>query len=360
MNCPRCQSVLSQGSDRCPACGSTLAPVVLGALAPDPAHATPPARDKEPAPIRDLPALRKREKPQLAWKDEVRERVRQRKRRGQPEADLPLFRETMPVPDATDADTAEPVPVTATPEPVGLEAEPQPAPLSDAASEFRDPAVAAPEPEAVESAEPVGEIRLNLPRSPLPDLPPRPIGRFELPSPSQPEPATSSAWDAALEPGGEGPADEWRTGDEEPSPEDLPPVERPAQFGERLQAGSIDAAILGGLYAAVVYFASRAAHTSVEALAPAWPWLVGYLAFLGLAYTAWFTGMHGQTPGKMVLGLHVVTHSGERPGWGSAALRATAGALGIGLVGLGMLPLFFDPARRALHDRLLRTRVVRV
>ena len=74
----------------------------------------------------------------------------------------------------------------------------------------------------------------------------------------------------------------------------------------------------------------------------------------------WFTGMHGQTPGKMVLGLHVVTHRGERPGWGSAALRATVGALGIGLAGIGMLPLFFDPARRALHDRLLRTRVVKV
>lgn len=356
MNCPRCQSVLSQGSDRCPACGSTLAPVVLGALAPDPARATPPARDKGPAPIRDVPALRKREKLQLAWKDEVRERVRQRKRKGQPEADLPLFRETLPAPDATDADTAEPVSVNPTPAPVGLEAEPQPAPLSEAASEFQEPALPAPEPEAVEPAEPVGEIRLDLPRPLSPGLP---LRRFELP-PGQPEPATSSAWSAAPEPSGEEPADEWRTGDEEASLEDLPPVERPAQFGERLQAGSIDAAILGGLYAAVVYFASRAAHTSVEALAPAWPWLVGYLAFLGLAYTAWFTGMRGQTPGKMVLGLHVVTHCGERPGWGSAALRATAGALGIGLAGLGMLPLFFDPARRALHDRLLRTRVVKV
>jgi len=182
---------------------------------------------------------------------------------------------------------------------------------------------------------------------------------FVLPPPSQPEPVTASAWEAPGS-GREEPDDEWRTGDEQPLLDELRPVERPARFGERLQAGGIDAAILGGLYAVVVYFASRAAHTSVEALAPAWPWLAGYLALLGLVYTAWFTGMRGQTPGKMVLGLHVVTRGGERPGWGSAALRATAGAVGIGLAGLGMLPLFFDPARRAFHDRLLRTRVVKV
>jgi uncharacterized RDD family membrane protein YckC len=35
------------------------------------------------------------------------------------------------------------------------------------------------------------------------------------------------------------------------------------------------------------------------------------------------------------------------------------GALGILVVGLGQLPMLFDPARRALHDRLFGTRVVK-
>ena len=39
--------------------------------------------------------------------------------------------------------------------------------------------------------------------------------------------------------------------------------------------------------------------------------------------------------------------------------RAFVGLLGTGLAGLGLLPMAFDPAARALHDRLFRTRVVR-
>ncbi len=351
MNCPGCQAPLAPGSDRCLACGRTLAPVVLGALAPDPAHATPPARAKGLAPIRDASALRKRDKPQPAWKDEVRERVRQRKRQDKPEADLPLFSESEGA-----AVSPEAAPTDAQTEPVILASEPQPPPFADAASEFQEPEPPALVPEAAAEAEPGREIRIDLPPAPTSDLR---LRRFDLPPLGQPQPVTEAAWLEAAEPRAEEPADEWWTGEESPL-EDLPPVERPAQFGERLQAGAIDATILGCLYAVVVYFAGRAAHASVEALAPAWPWLAGYLTFLGLAYAAWFTGMHGQTPGKMLVGLHVKTHAGQCPSWTAAALRATAGALGIGIAGLGMLPLFFDPARRALHDRLLRTRVVKL
>jgi uncharacterized RDD family membrane protein YckC len=330
--------------------------VVLGALAADPGRATPPARGKGPAPIRDVPALRKRDKPQPAWKDEVRERMRQRKLKGKPEAELPLFRDAAPEADAASPEAALSAPAGPQPELLALAPELQDTPLADAASEFLPPESPVLVSEAVVEAEPAREVRIDLAPAPTPALR---LRRFDAPPPSQPEPVTSVVWHETAEPRGEEPADEWQAGDDAPL-EALPPVERPAQFGERLQAGGIDAAILGGLYAVVVYFASRAAHTSVEALVPAWPWLAGYLAFLGLAYAAWFTGMHGQTPGKMLLGLHVKTHAGACPNWGAAALRAAAGALGIALVGLGMLPLFFDPARRALHDRLLRTRVVRV
>jgi uncharacterized RDD family membrane protein YckC len=40
-------------------------------------------------------------------------------------------------------------------------------------------------------------------------------------------------------------------------------------------------------------------------------------------------------------------------------LRALLGLVGIVLAGASLVPMAFDPARRTLHDRLFRTRVVR-
>jgi uncharacterized RDD family membrane protein YckC len=39
--------------------------------------------------------------------------------------------------------------------------------------------------------------------------------------------------------------------------------------------------------------------------------------------------------------------------------RAALGALGVAALGLGLVPTLFDPARRAAHDRLFKTRVVK-
>jgi uncharacterized RDD family membrane protein YckC len=97
----------------------------------------------------------------------------------------------------------------------------------------------------------------------------------------------------------------------------------------------------------------------VSSLRTSWPWLLGYLAFVGLFYASYFTGTTGQTLGKMVTGLRVVHTSGRAPGYLRAFLRAGVGGLGILAAGLGQLPMMFDPARRALHDRLFGTRVVK-
>jgi hypothetical protein len=40
-------------------------------------------------------------------------------------------------------------------------------------------------------------------------------------------------------------------------------------------------------------------------------------------------------------------------------LRTALGALGVLVAGLGLVPMLFDPARRALHDRILHTRVIK-
>ena len=88
-------------------------------------------------------------------------------------------------------------------------------------------------------------------------------------------------------------------------------------------------------------------------------YLVGYLAFLGLIYAGYFTGTTGQTLGKIATGLRVVDVGGRPPGYLRAFTRAALGTVGVLLAGAGLVPMFLDPARRALHDRLLRTRVIK-
>jgi uncharacterized RDD family membrane protein YckC len=61
----------------------------------------------------------------------------------------------------------------------------------------------------------------------------------------------------------------------------------------------------------------------------------------------------------MAAGLRVVDAGGQPPGYFRAFTRAVFGAGGVLAAGAGLLPMWFDPARRALHDRLFRTRVIK-
>ena len=63
--------------------------------------------------------------------------------------------------------------------------------------------------------------------------------------------------------------------------------------------------------------------------------------------------------GKILTRLRVVDTAGRPPGYGVALLRCLVAVVGLAAALAGALPMFFDPARRALHDRLLKTRVVR-
>jgi len=120
----------------------------------------------------------------------------------------------------------------------------------------------------------------------------------------------------------------------------------------------LDFGLLLCVWSIVLYFASRVARVPLLGLRPAWPYVVAYLAAFGLNYAAYFTGTTGQTLGKMLVGLRVVDSSGQPPGYTRAFLRALLGTLGLLLCFAGLVPAFLDPARRAFHDRLLKTRVV--
>lgn len=292
-----------------------VAPLTEGSLAPDTLGVTPPARAKT-EPLREIPGLKKKEK--AAWKEEVRERVRHRRRRG-----------------------SEPLPLFDTPEP---------APEDDSGPTLPNEAAVArlPPPPAL------GPVDLSDD-----DLPLRPPEAPSLDDEVARAVALRSepVFDGATSETRSTQSDDWSI-DAGP-PRELRPVERPANVAERAQAAAIDAGLLLGLAAFVVYFASRAAHTTVLGLRPASPFLLGYLAFLGLVYATYFTGTTGQTLGKIAVGLRVVDRVGHPPGYLRALGRATLGALGILIAFAGVVPMFFDPARRALHDRIFRTRVVR-
>ena len=329
MNCPSCGQALPPGSlTRCPHCAALVSGPAEGALAPNPRPVTPPARDQQ-QPLREIPGLRKRER---TWKDEVRERVRHRRQQRGGEEDLPLFR------DAEEAAPVEPpeepaVPVAADTEPEDERDAPGPGPR---------------------------ELGDDVPEG-LDDLP---LRRFDAP-PAEPEDEGGARPGGPVEPmarGDEGQDDDdggaWRM--ETPGPRAEPrPVERPAQAGERAQAALVDVVLMLGVWSVVVYFASRAARVGLTGLRPSWPYLFAYLAFLGLTYAACFTGITGQTLGKMLKGLRVVNATGRPPGCPRAFFRAALGSLGVVLAFGGIVPMFFDPARRGLHDRLLKTRVVK-
>lgn len=352
MKCPSCGARLAARAERCPACSAVVAPRLEGALAPAPKQVTPPPPEQ---PLRDIPGLRKRER---TWRDEVRERVRSRRQR-RADAGLPLFEQ----PDVAEAS------------PAARAAEAAPSPESPPVVKQTTEPVVAPETAPISRAG-----RSQRPESPdaMPELVSAPLSEAELADlPLHPSEAPTV--------GGAGRSEEPAFGDEvgalsleedldvsgeegddnqdegislRPPPPTPEPLERPARPAERAQAAALDAGLLTVLWALVLYFAGRAARADMLTLASNWPWLLAYLAFLGLFYAGYFTGTTGQTPGKMMTGLRVVDPSGRPPGYLRAVLRAAAGSLGTLLAGLGLVPMAFDPARRALHDRLLQTRVV--
>ena len=86
------------------------------------------------------------------------------------------------------------------------------------------------------------------------------------------------------------------------------------------------------------------------------------LVALGMS-VAYFCGFHcarGQTPGKRLLGIMVISSRGERPSIARSLLRTGAYILSALPVSIGFLWVGFDRERRALHDWVAGTYVVRV
>ena len=135
-----------------------------------------------------------------------------------------------------------------------------------------------------------------------------------------------------------------------------------ASIAPRLLAGFIDAFILCAIGSLVLYLTLRICGVpwSRVAIIPAVPF-VSFLLLIAGGYFTLFTAAGGQTIGKMAAGIKVVPMDGEhaRVPLGHAVLRAAAYGLSALPVGLGFLPALVGVDRRAFHDRLADTRVVK-
>ena len=132
----------------------------------------------------------------------------------------------------------------------------------------------------------------------------------------------------------------------------------------RLLAAIVDLALLLGMDALVLRLTLEICGLEFAdaAAIPPIPF-AAFLVLLNGGYVAAFTAAGGQTIGKMLTGIRVVTS--EEDAWsdrvpvGSSALRALGYLVAALPAGLGFLPVLLGAERRGFHDRLAHTRVVR-
>ena len=140
---------------------------------------------------------------------------------------------------------------------------------------------------------------------------------------------------------------------------------RTAPAGARLLAALIDVTLLALIDLGVLHLTLKILqleYADVWAL-PAAPF-VAFLLILNGSYATGFTAAGGQSIGKMAARIRVVPSDpdawNDRVPLGQAVLRAVSYLASALPIGLGFLPALFGTEKRALHDRLAHTRVVRL
>jgi uncharacterized RDD family membrane protein YckC len=126
-------------------------------------------------------------------------------------------------------------------------------------------------------------------------------------------------------------------------------------------AALVDVLLLLTVDAAVLYLTLRLVGLTpadIRAL-PLVP-LTAFFMLLNGGYAVAFTAVGGQSIGKMAVGIKVISQEDHPVAFTGAMLR-TLGYLASALpLGAGFLPGLLGSEKLALHDRLARTRVVRL
>jgi len=144
----------------------------------------------------------------------------------------------------------------------------------------------------------------------------------------------------------------------ETAPADDAPVVAPAIA--RVLSVLVDIALLAAIDTAVIYLTTQMAGVPLQDAAslPIVP-LAAFVLGLNVAYLAVFTANGGQTLGKMALGLRVEGTDGALT-FGGAVVRVAAAIAGGLVMGAGFVPALWRDDRRAVHDHIAHTRVVKV
>ena len=138
-----------------------------------------------------------------------------------------------------------------------------------------------------------------------------------------------------------------------------------AGFWERFAAKFLDGLIQGVVnavfsFALGITLAALAGRGREDGVSTAITVLAQLLKLaIAAAYTTFFVGKYGATPGKMALGLKVVTSSEGEVSYARALGRYFAEWLSGITLTIGYLISIWDDEKRTLHDRICDTRVIK-
>ncbi len=137
-----------------------------------------------------------------------------------------------------------------------------------------------------------------------------------------------------------------------------------AGFWLRFGAKFIDWIIVGvantilSFAAGIIMFPALSSPDSLAAVIL--PFILQLFQFaITAVYTTWFLGKYAATPGKMACGIKVVTGDGDKVSYLRALGRYFAEMLSAIILCIGYIMAAFDEQKRALHDRICDTRVIR-
>jgi uncharacterized RDD family membrane protein YckC len=125
-------------------------------------------------------------------------------------------------------------------------------------------------------------------------------------------------------------------------------------------AGLIDVLLLCGIDATVLYLTTQLIGLPFAAVIQfsLFP-LAAFLIVFDVGYLVTLTAIGGQTIGKMAVGLRVEGSNGAPVAPLRAFIRTAAYTISVLPLGIGFVGMFLS-SRRALHDLVADTRVVRL
>ena len=142
-------------------------------------------------------------------------------------------------------------------------------------------------------------------------------------------------------------------------------VLQPVGFWVRVGAYLIDVMVLQGIFFAIWGPGPQTLPTTpsglpdFEAIVREMGPLLSYRMLIQMSYTVLLNGWFGATVGKLALGARIVNVDGSPIGLGKALLRWLATIASNLTFGIGYLMVAFRQDKRALHDLIAATRVVR-